>query len=114
MGKNIEDQPYFVLADKVWAGTAWDYPNLYVLTNETRTLRATIDRLTRERDWFKSFCNDMAEYDCGYPNEPCLAVHRSELGHGMCIGCKAREALRDAPALHTPTTGGQGEGGKHE
>lgn len=43
----------------------------------------------------KSFVNDMAEYDCEYPNDPCLAVHISKLGHGMCIGCKARQAIKE-------------------
>jgi hypothetical protein len=44
----------------------------------------------------RRFAEEMAEYDCDYPNSPCLAVHISELGHGMCVGCKAREALKEA------------------
>ena len=42
------------------------------------------------------FAEDMAEHDCAYPHSPCLAVHISKLGHGMCVGCNARAALAKA------------------
>lgn len=42
------------------------------------------------------FVTSMAEYDCDYLNsQKCLSVHVSELSHGMCIGCQARQTLLD-------------------
>lgn len=46
------------------------------------------------------FTTDMAEQDCPYTDQPCLSVHRSQLSHGMCDGCRAREAL--AAISHAP------------
>ena len=45
------------------------------------------------------FVQDAAEHDCPYTDDPCLAVHISQLGHGMCEGCKARQVLEKLKKL---------------
>jgi hypothetical protein len=44
----------------------------------------------------RRFATECAERDCAYPNAPCLDVHISKLRHGMCLGCEARRALKEA------------------
>jgi hypothetical protein len=56
-------------------------------------LRAARGEQAGEVVRLREFAEDMAEQDCAYPNDPCLAVHISKLGHGVCVGCKARTAL---------------------
>lgn len=49
-----------------------------------------------ERDRLREALDDFAEQDCTYPHQPCLSVHPSILGHGVCDGCKARMALQES------------------
>jgi len=62
-----------------------------------------IDRLTRERDAARAECaawrkwEQGSDYTCDSATDKAMLVHDT-----LC------------PAWHTPTTGGQGEGGKHE
>lgn len=64
--------------------------------NKKLGLALEITRLLKSLVILKNHAEAVAEYDCGYPNQPCLSVHISELSHGMCIGCRARLALKEA------------------
>lgn len=67
---------------------------------------ARVAELERKCKLAVEFIEDSSEADCAYPSDPCLRVHISELGHGMCDGCKARRALGyiNAPAVFLPDT----------
>lgn len=76
------------------------------LTAERDAALARVAELERKCKLAVEFIEDSSEADCAYPSDPCLRVHISELGHGMCDGCKARRALGyiNAPAVFLPDT----------